>query len=626
MQTQIVSDSTMDAAIDTASDRILTGAPAGGKTEYLSIAAPLGLVALALVLWWMALPAIDVGQIGGLGLISVLPPLTIIAFGVLTVSFCYTLQQRQLRDWLAVVHVVALLFMLYAITTLVEEAPRFEATWKHAGITDYIMRNGSVDPYIDAYFNWPGFFILAAFVTELTGYQTPLAFAAWVPIFYNLLYLGAVYMILRAVTGDLRLVWLGLWFFFLTNWVGQDYFSPQGLSYFLMLVMLGILLTWFQSTARQPGWAAWLQRVARRRVGWSRSRQRAVSRDEPDVQPLSTPQLMALVVIVQVVFLAIVPSHQLTPFAALAAVILLVVARRCSLRTLPLLLGTIILAWMLFMSVTYLRGHLSGLLSDLGNIGMTVNKNVGGRIKGDWDHLIAVYGRLALTVVLWGLAGLGLLRRLRAGYWDLPMLLLFAAPFSMVLLQGYGGELILRVYFFALPFAVFFAAALFFPSPQAGRSWRTAIIIGAISLLLTGALFLTRYGNEEMDHFTANEVAAVDRLYEVAQPRSLLAASSYNVPWKYRKYEQYFYTPVYILQGGVNHIIELGESGQYPDVYVIITRSQIAQTQLFGVSAPDAVQKLESDLMRSPRFTVIFQNADAKVFQFIHGQKKEVSP
>ena len=49
---------------------------------------------------------------------------------------------------------------------------------------------------------------------------------------------------------DGRAVWAGVWIFFATNWVGQDYFSPQGLVYALYLVVLAILLTWF---AGPPG-------------------------------------------------------------------------------------------------------------------------------------------------------------------------------------------------------------------------------------------------------------------------------------------------------------------------------------------------------------------------------------
>src|SRR2546422_651786 len=110
----------------------------------------------------------------------------------------------------------------------------------------YIMRTGTADPNLDTYFSWPGFFVLSAFVTQVAGYQSILSYAGWAPVFNNLIYVGPMYMIFTSFTTDKRLIWLGLWFFYLTNWIGQDYFSPQGLNFFLYLVIIAILLKWFK--------------------------------------------------------------------------------------------------------------------------------------------------------------------------------------------------------------------------------------------------------------------------------------------------------------------------------------------------------------------------------------------
>ena len=57
-------------------------------------------------------------------------------------------------------------------------------------------------------------------------------------------------LILRTLTIDRRLVWLAVWVFYLGNWVGQDYFSPQAFAYLLYLMLLAILVTWM----RPAGW------------------------------------------------------------------------------------------------------------------------------------------------------------------------------------------------------------------------------------------------------------------------------------------------------------------------------------------------------------------------------------
>ena len=107
--------------------------------------------------------------------------------------------------------------------------------------------------YMNAYHNWPGFFALGALLTEVAGFNSALSFASWAPLFFNLIDLGALLLILRACTTDRRLIWLSVWFFYLTNWVGQDYFSPQGLNFFFYLVIMAILLQWFKMEPTADG-------------------------------------------------------------------------------------------------------------------------------------------------------------------------------------------------------------------------------------------------------------------------------------------------------------------------------------------------------------------------------------
>jgi hypothetical protein len=97
----------------------------------------------------------------GLGLVSVLPVASFIALAVLAISFCLTIQRARPPQALLLAHIVLLVFFLYALPTLVEPEPRFAVTWRHVGIIGSIAESGHVDPRIDAYFNWPGFFVRA---------------------------------------------------------------------------------------------------------------------------------------------------------------------------------------------------------------------------------------------------------------------------------------------------------------------------------------------------------------------------------------------------------------------------------------------------------------------------------
>ena len=119
---------------------------------------------------------------------------------------------------------------------------------------DYILRHGAVDPMINVsaiYHNWPGFFAGSALLTAFAGRENLLTIASWAPFAFNLMNLVVLRFVLRGLTQDKRLVWLSLWFFFLINWVGQDYFSPQAMAYVLYLACIGLLIRGV------TGWRAW---------------------------------------------------------------------------------------------------------------------------------------------------------------------------------------------------------------------------------------------------------------------------------------------------------------------------------------------------------------------------------
>src|SRR5205085_6398498 len=163
-----------------------------------------------------------------------------LAVGILIASFCVTMRARNLSVPVLLLQYVVLVFILYGTPILAADLPFGHVPWRHAGITEYLMRGGSLDGRLEFYYNFPGFFVLSAFFTNIAGLGNPISYMAWAPIFFNLLYLGPLILILNAGTTDRRVVATGIWIFYLTNWVSQDYFVPQALNYFLYLVILSI--------------------------------------------------------------------------------------------------------------------------------------------------------------------------------------------------------------------------------------------------------------------------------------------------------------------------------------------------------------------------------------------------
>ena len=587
----------------------------------------------ALLLWFISLREVDLQRMNDLGLVSVFPPLTIISLILLSVSFCVTLRLPHRRTPALLLHLVLLIFMLYGVTTLVEQAPRFSVLYRHEGYTEYILRTGTVDPNLDAYFNWPGFFILSAFVTRLAGFHDIFGFGLWAPVFFNLIYLGPLYMIFNSATTDKRIVWLGLWFFYLTNWIGQDYFSPQGLNFFLYLVIIAILLRWFkvipptQSLDQEPHGQhlGRMQSFVHRFFAWLR----APDTLRASIQPR---QRTALLVILIIIFAFVVFSHPLTPFFVLASVTALVFFRRCAPFWLPILMAVMTGAWIILMTQAFLAGHYSWLTGGFGNIFSAFSVNVSDRVGGSPEHIFIAKIRLLMTCFIWGLAFVGAVRRFHNGHSDVSFVLLALAPFPLLVAQPYGGEMLLRIYLFSLPPMTFFAASVFYPTTTSGRSrWATVAIAGICITLLSGFLF-TRYGNERQDYMTNAEVAGVHYLYSIAHPGSIFIEGSDGTPWQlqdFEKYDTYSLTEkLYpaVATRDVSAIIQFIESKKYTNAYLIFTRSQKATAESSLGLSSDALDRLEDVLVSSGKFKLVYGNPDAQILVFQGGQPHQLPP
>jgi hypothetical protein len=582
----------------------------------LHAAVPLVIVGL----WAVSISRVRLAGMTDIGLVSVLPVSAIVLLFALTLSFAVALS-GQLRWPVLLAHVLVLIVVLYGVTAFVEPEPRFSTVWKHVGIMDYIARRGTVDPSIDAYFNWPGFFVLGAFITKAAGFGSPLAIAAWGPLVFNLLVLPPLFVLLRWATGDRRLVWLGLWVFYATNWVGQDYIAPQAVGFLLWLSVAAILITSFT-----PGPAAAAPRLSLRAL-ISRLDARAPGAAAPGAVTApsgSALQRIGLFVAVVAIFAATVTGHQLTPFAALLTVAGLTLFAGLATRGLPWLMAMMLGAWIGYMTISYLQGNIGALTKPIGALGNNLDQNVSNRLSGSPEHAAIAHIRLYVTAAIWLLAVAGLARRRLAHHHDTAFAVLAGAPLALPFLQAYGGEILLRVFLFALPAVAFFTACLVFPSRQSGGRWSTIAAVTVLSCLLLAAFQFTRYGNERLDQFTTGDVAAVQALYRLARPNATLVAGSDNIPWRYRDYAAYDYRLLNELKAwrrtpnaSGRVIAELRDTIGQKGAYVIVTRSTKVSDELLG-GVPGALGRLVEALRRARGAQELYRRPDGDIF-FVRG-------
>lgn len=583
------------------------------------VLAGLGLVALAA--WVAIVRQLDFRAIDDTGLISVIPPAAYACIALLAVSFVLALRTRPLLTPVLSLLTAALIVMLYGAPAFFEEMPRFVTGWLHVGFSDAIAETGELYPLRDARFDWPGFFILGAFLGSAANLDSMLGILQFIPPAQMLLYLGPLYLIVRSGTSDGRLVWLSLWFFCLMNWVGQDYYSPQGFNVLLYLTVLGILLTSFR---RPPGTMAWYHRLRallpRRRARPAESTQTvagASTRAAAIVPMISNREHIGLVAVVALLFGASVASHQLTPFALLGGVALLIILGRVQLTGLPLLMFVLLVSWLMFRASTYLAGHLAGLLEDLGRPDQFATSNIAARLDGSPGHLLVIQARLGFTLGIWLLGLIGGLRAIRARRLDVSLAALAVAPFGLMLLQGYGGEMVLRIFLFSVPFMAFHAANAFLPTPRS-QSWPVSIALIVVSVVLAGGLLLSRYGNEKADLVTMADYEAIRYAIAIAEPGDIIATPNAGSPVGHAEWEQHSIVGLgaWFEEGDIDGLVQELEGRARPgrDIYFVITRGQRAAAEVFWGLTNAEWEERVAEVRRN--LDLLYENADASVFRF----------
>ena len=569
-------------------------------------------LAACLVLWVSALGAADVGRLqsAGLGLVSIMPFTYWAALAVLMGGFAWAVTRRGSRWPLLTAHLVVLVAILHATPAILYGSLRYSWTWKHIGVIAYIATNGihfNLGGVLGVYQGWPGFFALNAFLTSASGLHSALGYASWVLPLNDLLWLGPVILIARAFTSDWRIVWTAAWIFEIGNWIGQDYFSPQAFTYFLYLTVIAVCLRWL--------WHP--------RIGPPPS-----MADPGEATGHPQPRRWVMVLCLVPLMAAIASSHQLTPFMLLCALILLVVFRQLRPRTLPLLMAAITAAWNLYGGRPWLKVNTNQILGGLGDPWANVSSHiVGGQGQVPSGQILIDWDTRALSAALGILALIGFWRYRRhhdakaRSSWN-RLAVLAVAAFPAAAANSYGGEIIFRIFLFALPFMAVAAAACFFPTPERNWSFRSAAIVAVTTFVLVTGASIGNYGQEAMNYFTPGEVAASEWLYRTAPAGALIIAADNNYPWAFVHYNEYNYAFLDVppsaskalLRAPVQSVTRIMTRSTGP-AYLILTNSQEVSIKLSGLWPPGSYQSMVRALLASGKLKVVYRNGDAVILQ-----------
>jgi hypothetical protein len=573
-----------------------------GRDAWCALA---GVVSLALAVGAASTVSVPVNS--DLGLVALLPYPFWAGLLLLNIAFVVALRgdaagpaRRPVMIWL----IVVLVLVLFGTAAFVTDVPRGEVAFRHLGIADALSRTKGIDPDIDAYFNWPGFFALLATLLGATGLD-PVTVALWAPVFNVGLWLMAVAVLTGYLTRDRRRRWLALWIFCLGNWQDQDYLSPQAFGFFLHLVVIALVVG--PLAARLPEFRGFKRAAL---VSWWRRRSAAERRPGHRVGALAVILLLVT---------AICASHQLTPFMLLIAITALTLSGRVWPSRLPLIIAVVLMFWLVYPASAYLVGHPP--LADAG-LQLATDANVVDRVSGSAGHVLVVQIRVVLTIVLWALAAVGAVRDWRRGRLDIRVVLLAVTPILLFPAQSYGGEMLIRVSLFALPFIALQACSVLLPAEGSTRpSSRRAVYLALTCFLLALLAVTGRFGNAKYDVFTDGEIDAVAAVQEVAPPGSAIISAANPTPWRSEAYLEHRYRTISNLC-----LSDLTTATCGPIVYdyarhnaagavVILTRSSEASLVLQGTSSARELAELEEWLSVQDGVELVYSNADARAYR-----------
>jgi hypothetical protein len=557
-----------------------------------------------LALFWLPLREVELAAMSGYGLISVLPVATLAGAALLVVTFFLTLGLDRPHRTLLGAQLAGLVVTLHGLAPGLEELARPSTAWQHLGFVEYLTRTGRPDVLLDARYSWPGFFAGVGFVTRAAGIDDLEPLMHWSPVALQLLYLAAYFLILRGMRANWRATWFAAWLLITADWVGQDYFAPQGLGFAFYLLFVGILVNWFMPV--EPG--------------------HRVPGELPSEDPGTRERVVVLFVLLGV-FGSTVASHQLTPHVMVFAATALVLVRRCSLRGLPILTAVLVMGWISYLTKAYWSGRTDDLFSEIGSLFDTLHTSVGGRVaQGSAELALIQQTRIAIAVLLVTLALLGLARRRRLRFDDRVAAVLLGVPFLTIALQNYGGEITLRVYLFILPGACLLVAYLFFPTASAAaRPVRAVGAAGLCGLLIAGLFLFVRFGNENFERVRPGEVQAFEtmlatfptgRINLVWQAGRKGPIAGYPVaPWGLRAQERWDYTEIAATPDDPADLRPiLAALKARPGGCFLTTRSNESYNRYTFGLAPDYATRMVQALSASPELVRIHHDADADVF------------
>lgn len=573
----------------------------------------IAVLAEAVMLWWLATSRVDLGAAGATGVIGQVGWFYVLAVVLIAVVAATQLLRPQPDGLVLTAAALVLALVLFGFVNVADGAASVPTAWHHVGFARFISVHEASFYGLDARASWPAFFAAAAGLAQLAGVPDASAFLQLAPFFYNAAAIAPLLVVARYVTGSQRLAWLSVFIYLSANWFQQDYFAPQATAFLLYLVILATLVWAARSSS------VMVSAPARRRhaepvrsfVGeWMAPVKRLLqaTRRVPQLpHDMTSRRSLALEATLLLISAAIVVSHQLTPVTLVLTLLVFVVTGYTRYRRLWLLVFLLFLGWFSYAATDFWAGHLRSILRDFGRLGANLDSAVSSRVVGDPTYQLMQNLRLwwALAYVLLALIGLWHIRRRPDA---LLVALLTASTGSLVAMQSYGGEVVLRVFVFAAPLLAPLAAVALRGFTRRGVA--TGI---ALAGLLAGYAMLgtaTRGVNVSFERITQDDITAARVLWENLREGDTVGYVYPTGAHNADRVDEWSPVPLDETECGVP---TLQCAVEKTPRFILVSRSQDAAERLVHGDQSGESTALASDLVGMGLYRYIYQGSDAAV-------------
>jgi len=518
-------------------------------------------------------------------------------------SSCLWFTNRKV-DAIVLAQLLLLMVAIWLSPYLLESTARFRSSYKNFSAVDWLADGHGLSPDVVEYHNWPGFPVVMTGVLKITG-LSPTPLMGLFPFVIQIAYLFPLTYLLRVFRPTGNGWWAGIWFFYLFNWTGQDYFAPQALAFFLFLCLLALFA-----------------HIVAHRDGY-----------------FGLP-LMALSL---AIYGSLVVTHVLTAGIVLAIVLTLTASGQMRQRSLFLAMLVMFSAWQVYGAASFFDFSNQRIQSNILDVQDFFNLNIGSRLAGTPEHVVVGRLRMLMTLIAAGVAGICFLMRIteRQDRRSLELMgrgadttlrtirtmrrrslmyLWQPAPFAVVSFVGlaivaplyvYGGEMLIRVLLFSLPAFSLLVAGAF--------KWRTPVIaVVALMALVAPMHIVARYGNELYDYVSPGEVEGFNYVASIG-PANIYGGypagafeNTIQLDWRYG------------IQPGKNKPPD-ADGYLRPDnnrwhnkdwpIYVALSRGDAAAAQLF-YNQPQFFVNLRSEIARRCNFQKVFDNGDFTLYRW----------